>query len=93
MTAVATGHDNRAVGRRGGHWLTARVVLVLVLSFLPLLAISADVFGVVSQRTSAVTVILPLAGALVVVVNRRAASHRCDRRARAHRENSGVRVL
>jgi hypothetical protein len=51
--------------------IIARLIAFVLLSALPLLAISAHVFGLVSQRTSATLVIIPLAatlGALAVFV-------------------------
>src|ERR1700736_261854 len=48
-------------------WLAARLMLVVALSSLPLLAISAHVFGLMSERTTAVLVILPLATATAAV--------------------------
>jgi len=58
----------RATSGAGNRWIIARMILFLLLSALPLLAISAHVFGVVSQRTCAMLVIIPLAAALTVVV-------------------------
>ena len=57
-------------------WLAARLMLVVALSSLPILAISAHVFGLMSERTTAVLVILPLAGATAAVFA--FAPHRTD---------------
>jgi hypothetical protein len=74
----------RATSGAGSRWIIARMILFLLLSALPLLAISAHVFGVVSQRTCAMLVIIPLAAALTVVVT--FAPHSTDGiSARAHR--------
>jgi hypothetical protein len=53
------------------------MLLFLVLASLPLLAISAHVFGLVAQRTSAMFVILPLATTLAVL--KAVVPHRADR--------------
>ncbi len=44
-------------GYRPSNWLLARVMLVLLLSSMPILGISVDVFGLVSQSTTSVAVI------------------------------------
>jgi hypothetical protein len=49
-------------------WVIARLALFLLLSGLPILAISAHVFGLISESTSGKLVILPLAAALAAVV-------------------------
>ncbi|MBM4520523.1 hypothetical protein GS457_00375 [Rhodococcus hoagii] len=48
------------------HWTFARIGLYLLLASLPLLAISAQVFGVVSMNATGALVIIPLAAVLVV---------------------------
>jgi hypothetical protein len=45
-------------GYRPSEWLIARVVLVLVLASMPILSISVDVFGLVSQSATSVAVIV-----------------------------------
>jgi hypothetical protein len=52
----------------GGNWIIARMMLFLLLASLPILEISADVFGLVSQRTSGTVLILPLVTVLAIVV-------------------------
>jgi hypothetical protein len=54
-----------------------RILLFLLVAALPLLAISAHVFGLIAQRTSATFVILPLATAVVVLAA--VAPHPTDR--------------
>jgi len=49
------------------HWTFARIGLYLLLASLPLLAISAQVFGVVSMNATGALVIIPLAATLVVL--------------------------
>lgn len=49
------------------HWTLARIGLYLLLASLPLLAISAQVFGVVSMNATGALVIIPLAAVLVVL--------------------------
>jgi hypothetical protein len=49
-------------------WIAVRMMGFLLLSSLPILAISAHVFGVVSERTSAAVLVLPLAVALIGVI-------------------------
>ena len=48
-------------------WVAARVGLHLLLAALPLLAISMQVFGLVSMNTTAALVIIPLAATLAVL--------------------------
>jgi hypothetical protein len=63
LTPVTTrAETERLVGTR------ARMILFLLLSSLPILEISADVFGLVSQRTSGMVLLLPLAAILAVVI-------------------------
>ncbi len=47
----------RAVGHRPSKWAISRVLLVLLLASMPILGISVDVFGLVSQSTTSVVVI------------------------------------
>ncbi|MFZ2173928.1 MAG: hypothetical protein WAW17_07825 [Rhodococcus sp. (in: high G+C Gram-positive bacteria)] len=49
------------------HWTLARTGMYLLLAALPLLAISAQVFGVVPMNTSGALVIIPLAAVLAVL--------------------------
>ncbi|MDV7245993.1 MULTISPECIES: hypothetical protein [Rhodococcus] len=49
------------------HWTLTRTGLYLLLAALPLLAISAQVFGVVPMNTTGALVIIPLAAALAVL--------------------------
>jgi hypothetical protein len=57
------------------NWLIARVLLVLLLASMPILGISVDVFGLVSQSTTSIAVIALLAvlGAIITF-----APHRID---------------
>jgi hypothetical protein len=65
----------RAVSHRPSKWLVARVMLVLLLASLPILGISVDVFGLVSQSTTSIVVIVLCAvlGAIITF-----APHRID---------------
>jgi hypothetical protein len=54
-------------GRVRHHWAFTRIGLYLLLASLPLLAISAQVFGVVSMNATGAVVIIPLAAILVVL--------------------------
>jgi hypothetical protein len=56
--------------------IVARIVLALLLSSVPILAISAHVFGLVSERTSALVLVVPLATALATIVT--VSPHRID---------------
>ena len=49
-------------------WILARILLFLLLASLPLLAISAHEFGLVSLRSSALVLILPAVATLAVVI-------------------------
>ncbi len=64
-------------GRPPDARVALRILLFLLLASLPLLAISAHVFGLIAQRTSATFIILPLATALGVVAA--VAPHPTDR--------------
>jgi hypothetical protein len=66
---------SRLETRRPSKWEIARLVLVLVLASMPILGISVDVFGLVSQATTSVVVIALTAvlGAIVTF-----APHRMD---------------
>src|SRR3954468_6320480 len=48
----------RTVGQRPSKWLAARVMLVLLLAAMPILGISVDVFGLVSQSITSIVVIV-----------------------------------
>lgn len=65
----------RTVEHRPSKWLVARVMLVLLLSSMPILGISVDVFGLVSQSTTSIVVIALCAvlGAIITF-----APHRID---------------
>jgi hypothetical protein len=67
--------DLDLVSRRPSKWLIARVMLVLLLSSLPILGISADVFGLVSQRATMVAIIALTAVLAAIVAF---APHRID---------------
>ena len=62
------GNRNRAAARWRSPWLIARILLVLLLSAAPLLAISAHVFGLAPQNTTALLVIFPLIVGLAVLI-------------------------
>ncbi|MFM1726513.1 hypothetical protein ABEU20_000190 [Rhodococcus sp. PAM 2766] len=49
------------------HWTLARIGMYLLLASLPLLAISAQVFGVVSMTATGALLIIPLAAVVVVL--------------------------
>lgn len=61
--------------RMPSKWLIVRVMLILLLSGMPILGISADVLGLLPQRTTAVVIIV-LATALATVVT--FSPHRID---------------
>ena len=65
----------RTVADRPSMWLAARVLLVLLLASMPILGISVDVFGLVSQSTTSIVVIALCAvlGAIITF-----APHRID---------------
>lgn len=65
----------RTVGHRPSKWLAARVLLVLLLSSMPILGISIDVFGLVSQSTTSI-VVIALCGVLGAIIA--FAPHRID---------------
>jgi hypothetical protein len=48
-------------------WLIARILMIVVLSGVPILAISADVFDLIPQHTTALLILLPLIAVLAVV--------------------------
>jgi hypothetical protein len=76
LTSAHPRTDNPAASHRSNKWIVARIVLALLLSSMPLLAISAHVFGLVSERTTAEAVVLPLAIALATIVT--VSPHRID---------------
>src|SRR4051812_11792135 len=65
----------RTMGQRPSKWLAVRVMLVLLLAAMPILGISVDVFGLVSQSTTSIVVIALCAvlGAIITF-----APHRID---------------
>jgi hypothetical protein len=65
----------RTVGQRPTKWLVARVMLILVLAAMPILAIPVEVFGLVSQSTTSVVVVVLLAVLATLMVF---APHRID---------------
>ena len=48
----------RSVNNRPSKWAVARVLVILLLAAMPILGISADVFGLVSQSTTSIVVIV-----------------------------------
>jgi hypothetical protein len=65
----------RTVGQRPSKWLAARVMLILVLAAMPILAIPVEVFGLVSQSTTSIVLIVLLAVLAAFMVF---APHRID---------------
>src|SRR3954470_17911646 len=65
----------RTVGQRPSKWLAARVLLILVLAAMPILAIPVEVFGLVSQSTTSILLIVLLAVLATFMVF---APHRID---------------
>jgi hypothetical protein len=61
------GSDTAELRGRVSTWIFARILLFLLLSSLPLLAIAAHELGLVSLRTSALLLILPVVATLAVV--------------------------
>jgi hypothetical protein len=48
----------RTVQTKPSNWVVARILLILLLSSMPILGISVDVFGLVSQSTTSIAVIV-----------------------------------
>jgi hypothetical protein len=67
LAATATGNHQKSLNHRPSKWLLARLLLVLMLSGMPIVAISVDVFGIVPQRISAVVVVVTLAAVLAIM--------------------------
>ncbi len=65
----------RSVNNRPSRWAIARVMLVLLLASMPILGISVDVFGLVSQGTTSI-VVIALSAVLATVIA--FAPHRID---------------
>ena len=65
----------RSVNNRPSKWAIARVMLVLLLASMPILGISVDVFGLVSQSTTSIVVIV-LSAVLATLIT--FAPHRID---------------
>jgi hypothetical protein len=65
----------RTVSDRPSKWLVARLMLVLLLSAMPILAIPVDVFGLVPQSTTSIVLIVLLAVLATFMVF---APHRID---------------
>jgi hypothetical protein len=59
--------ENNKTARWRSPWLIARIFMIVVLSGVPILAISADVFGLIPQHTTALLILLPLIAVLAVV--------------------------
>jgi len=76
LTSANPRKDNRTANHRPSKWIVARIMLALLLSCMPILAISAHVFGLVSERTSALVLVVPLATALATIVT--VSPHRID---------------
>jgi hypothetical protein len=68
--------EGRTSTSRPSNWMIARIMLVLTLSFMPLMAISAHVFGLVSERTSALVAVVPLTAVLGIIIT--FSPHRID---------------
>ena len=75
LPSVIADRIPRTVSNRPSKWLVARVMLVLLLASMPILGISVDVFGLVSQSTTSIVVIALCAvlGAIITF-----APHRID---------------
>ena len=75
LPSVIADRIPRTVAHRPSKWLAARVMLVLLLASMPILGISVDVFGLVSQSTTSIVVIALCAvlGAIITF-----APHRID---------------
>ena len=75
LPSVIADRIPRTVSHRPSKWLAARVMLVLLLASMPILGISVDVFGLVSQGTTSIVVIALCAvlGAVIAF-----APHRID---------------
>jgi len=71
--------DLSKIQRPPTKWEIARLMLVLLLASIPIVGISVDVSGLVSQGTTSVVVIV-LTAALATLVVFRTASDRHDRR-------------
>jgi hypothetical protein len=67
LTAATSGNHVAPTFRRPSNWMVARLLLILMLSAMPILAISVDVFGLVPQHISAVAVVVALAVALTIM--------------------------
>jgi hypothetical protein len=65
----------RTVQTKPSNWVVARILLILLLSSMPILGISVDVFGLVSQSTTSVAVIVVTAVLATIMTF---APHRID---------------
>jgi hypothetical protein len=75
LPSVIADRIPRSVEHRPSKWVIARILLVLLLASMPILGISVDVFGLVSQSTTSVVVIV-LAAILATFIA--FAPHRID---------------
>src|SRR5690348_17181162 len=67
LMPLASGNYKKSLIRRPSKWMQARLLLVLMLSGMPILAISVDVFGLVPQRISAVVIVGTLSAVLAIM--------------------------
>ena len=75
LPSVIADRIPRTVSDRPSKWLVARVLLVLLLASMPILAIPVEVFGLVSQSTTSIVLIVLLAVLATFIVY---APHRID---------------
>jgi hypothetical protein len=75
LPSVIADRIPRSVEHRPSKWVIARILLVLLLASMPILGISVDVFGLVSQSTTSIVVIV-LAAILATFIA--FAPHRID---------------
>lgn len=75
LPSVIADRIPRSVNNRPNKWAIARVMLVLLLASMPILGISVDVFGLVSQSTTSIVVIV-LSAVLAALIT--FAPHRID---------------
>jgi hypothetical protein len=75
LPSVIADRIPRTVSNRPSNWVIARILLILLLASMPILGISVDVFGLVSQDTTSVVLII-LAAVVATFIT--FAPHRID---------------
>jgi hypothetical protein len=75
LPSVIADRIPRTVSSRPGKWAVARVLLVLLIAAMPILAIPVEVFGLVSQSTTSIVLIVLIAVLATLMVF---APHRID---------------